>query len=78
MYVAGFNIRVVVAGQAEAERRLRDRHHGRGLRAAVGHVRHGRGERAARALGRRPAGHTHVPGGWLPGVRRVRRGPPVP
>jgi len=69
---------VVVAGQAEAERRLGHRHHGRRRGAAVRHVRRGRGQRAVRAHGRPAAGHAHLPGGRLPGVRGVRRRAPVP
>lgn len=69
----------MVAGGAETERRTSGhRDHGRRFGAVVRHVRHGRGERAARAHGRPPAGHAHLSGGRLPGVRRVRRRAPVP
>jgi len=79
LFCAGFHIRVVVAGDVEAERRTGDhRDHGRRLGAVVGHVRHGGGQRAARAHGRPPAGHARVSGGRLRGVRRVRRRAPVP
>lgn len=69
---------MVVAGQAEAERRFRHGDHGHRVGAAVGHVRHGGGERAARAHGRQQAGHQNVPGGRLPGLRGLRHRAPLP
>lgn len=74
----GFHIGLVVAGQAEAGRQICHRDHGRRLGTVVRNVRHGCGERVVRSRGRPPAGHPHVPGGRLPGGRRVRRRPPVP
>lgn len=74
----GFHIRLVVAGQAEAERRLGHRHDGRRFSAVVGHVRHGGRERTAWADGRQSTGDQDVSGGRLRGGRRFRQRASVP
>lgn len=76
--VLGFHIRLVVAGQSEAERRVHHRHHGHRFCPAICHVQHGSDERTARAHGRQPVGHQDMLGDWLPGIRRVRHRTPVP
>jgi len=79
IFLVGFHIRLVVAGETEADRRTG--HYGddgRRFGAVVGHVRNSGGQRAARTHCRPSAGHPHLSGGRLPGVRRVRRRASVP
>jgi len=76
--ILGFYIRLVVAGQFEAERRVYHRHHGYWFYPAICNVWHGSDERTVWANGRPPSWHQDMSGSRLPGVRRIRHRTPVP
>jgi len=76
--ILGFYIRLVVAGQFEAEWWVYHRHHGHWFYPAVCNVWHGGDECTVWAHGRPPSGHQDMSGGRLPSVRRFRHRTPVP
>lgn len=76
--ILGFYIRLVVAGQFEAEWRLYHCHHGYWFYPAICNVWHGSNERTVWANGRPPSWNQDMSGGRLPGIRRVRHRTPVP
>jgi len=76
--ILGFHIRLVVAGQFEAECWVYHRHNRHWFCSVICNVWHGSDERTVWADCRSQARHQDMSGSRLPGLSRVRHRTPVP